>query len=60
MPSGPASSGSTGLTSVFGSASGPLNPGYSSGPGGFEAVSRSQDESMESNSALHLRWCIDL
>lgn len=57
MPSGPASSGGTGLTGAYGSASGQLNPGYSSSSGstGFEAVSRPQDESMESNSALHLR-----
>ncbi|XP_059434806.1 uncharacterized protein LOC132167794 isoform X1 [Corylus avellana] len=56
MPSGPASSGGTSLTGAYGSASGQLNPGYSSTSGstGFEAVSRSQDESMESNSAMHL------
>uniref|UniRef100_A0A2N9FJB6 CCR4-NOT transcription complex subunit 1-like n=1 Tax=Fagus sylvatica TaxID=28930 RepID=A0A2N9FJB6_FAGSY len=56
MPSGPASAGSTSLTGAYGSASGQLNPGYSSGPGGtgFEAVSRPQDESTESNSSLHL------
>ncbi|KAL4599949.1 hypothetical protein ACB092_11G164000 [Castanea dentata] len=56
MPSGPATAGGTGLPGAYGSASGQLNPGYSSGPGstGFEAVSRPQDESTESNSALHL------
>jgi hypothetical protein len=60
MPSGPASAGSTSLTGAYGSASGQLNPGYSSGPGGtgFEAVSRPQDESTESNSSLHLRCFI--
>lgn len=51
-----ASSGSAGLTSTYGSASGQLNTGYSPGPGSkFEAVSRPLDEVMESNSALHLR-----
>ncbi|XP_004306964.1 PREDICTED: CCR4-NOT transcription complex subunit 1-like [Fragaria vesca subsp. vesca] len=50
-----ASSGSAGLTSTYGSASGQLNTGYSPGPGSkFEAVSRPLDEVMESNSALHL------
>ncbi|KAM5554755.1 hypothetical protein ABKV19_022924 [Rosa sericea] len=50
-----ASSGSAGLTSTYGSASGQLNTGYSPGPGSkFEAVSRPLDEAMESNSALHL------
>lgn len=60
MPSGPATAGGTGLPGAYGSASGQLNPGYSSGPGstGFEAVSRPQDESTESNSALHLRCFI--
>lgn len=60
MPSGPASSGGTGLTGAYGSASGQLNPGYSSSAGstGFEAVSRAQDELMESNSAMHLRCVI--
>ncbi|KAL0007429.1 hypothetical protein SO802_008931 [Lithocarpus litseifolius] len=56
MSSGPATAGGTGLPGAYGSASGQLNPGYSSGPGSteFEAVSRPQDESTESNSALHL------
>ncbi|KAG2672226.1 hypothetical protein I3843_13G029000 [Carya illinoinensis] len=56
MPSGPASSGSTGLTNTYGSASGLLNLGSSaaSGSTGFETLSRLQDESMESSSALHL------
>lgn len=58
MPAGAsASSGSAGLASVYGSTSGQLNPGYSSGPGntGFEAVSRPLDDALESNSALQLR-----
>ncbi|XP_040991398.1 CCR4-NOT transcription complex subunit 1-like isoform X2 [Juglans microcarpa x Juglans regia] len=56
MPSGPASSGSTGLTNTYGSASGLLNLGSSaaSGSTGFETHTRLQDESMESSSALHL------
>jgi hypothetical protein len=60
MASGPASSGGMGLTGAYGSASGQLNPGYSSTSGstGFEAVSRPQDESMESNSAMHHRCFI--
>ncbi|XP_015889443.2 uncharacterized protein LOC107424219 isoform X1 [Ziziphus jujuba] len=50
------SSASAGLASVYGSTSGQLNPGYSSGPGntGFEAVSRPLDDALESNSALQL------
>lgn len=61
MPAGAStSSASAGLASVYGSTSGQLNPGYSSGPGntGFEAVSRPLDDALESNSALQLRSLI--
>ncbi|KAJ7950880.1 putative CCR4-NOT transcription complex protein [Quillaja saponaria] len=55
MPSGPSvTSSSTGMTGDYGPASGQLTTGYSGhGSTGFEAVSRSLDDAMESNSAPH-------